>query len=161
RPLPPDRSEVGSGTVRLQAVLLEAARRIELLPGVPARRAEEGSDDPDRSRQARRAQGRHQRAVQGKRGESRRRKIHGRARGLEMRGRAGGSVFAPFRGRRVVARMGADSPVGSVNFALLRHDMALGRSKVQFYSLYMHLADELKVTDKQADWIAKPDGGWK
>ena len=44
---------------------------------------------------------------------------------------------------------------------LLKHDMTLGASKVQFYSLYMHLADELKATDKQPEWMTKPDGSWK
>ncbi len=81
--------------------------------------------------------------------------------GVHLTAKAGAPVFAPFPGRLVVARMGAESPVGSVNFALLRHDMTLGKSKVQFFSLYMHLKDELKSTDKQPEWLTKPDGGWK
>jgi hypothetical protein len=40
--------------------------------------------------------------------------------------------------------MGSNGAIGSNNFVLLRHEMALGPAKVQFYSLYMHLADELK-----------------
>ncbi len=81
--------------------------------------------------------------------------------GVHIAAKVGAPVFAPFPGRLVVARMGADSPIGSVNFVLLRHDMALGTSKVQFYSLYMHLADELKATEKQPAWITKTDGSWK
>ncbi len=67
-------------------------------------------------------------------------------------------VFAPFPGRLVAARMGKSSAVGSANFALLRHDMSLGKSKVQFYSLFMHLADEL-LEAKPVDWMTKQ--GWK
>ena len=68
-------------------------------------------------------------------------------------------IFAPFPGRIMAARMGGDSPVGSTNFVLLKHDMTLGASKVQFYSLYMHLADALK-SDKKPEWMTKPDGTW-
>lgn len=81
--------------------------------------------------------------------------------GVHLTTQPGAKVFAPFPGRLVVARMGADSPIGSVNFVLLRHDMALGTSKVQFYSLYMHLANELGSTDSPPEWITKADGGWK
>ena len=63
-------------------------------------------------------------------------------------------VFAPFPGRLVAARMGKTSGIGSVNFVLLRHDMSLAQTRVQFYSLYMHLADEL-ATDKPMPWIQK------
>ena len=80
--------------------------------------------------------------------------------GVHVAGKTDQPVFAPFPGRLIAARMGANSPVGSVNFALLRHDMSLGASKVQFYSLYMHLADELAPSDgKPVDWITKD--GWK
>jgi hypothetical protein len=78
--------------------------------------------------------------------------------GIHVVGKADGGVFSPYPGRLVAARMGKDSPIGSVNFALLRHDMTLGSTKVQFYSLYMHLANELK-RDKPVDWITKE--GWK
>ncbi len=76
--------------------------------------------------------------------------------GIHITAKKNGGVFAPFPGRLVAARMGASSPVGSTNFVLLRHEMSLGQSKVQFYSLYMHLADEL-VADKKADWLAKSE----
>ena len=71
--------------------------------------------------------------------------------GVHLAGKEGGGVFAPFPGRLVAARMGKQSAIGSNNFALIRHDMNLGASRVQFYSLYMHLADELKA-DKPVAW---------
>jgi len=76
--------------------------------------------------------------------------------GIHLAGKKNGSVFAPFPGRLVAARMGASSPVGSTNFVLLRHEMSLGQSKVQFYSLFMHLADELAGA-KPADWLSKSE----
>ncbi|MBL9020378.1 MAG: N-acetylmuramoyl-L-alanine amidase [Myxococcales bacterium] len=70
-------------------------------------------------------------------------------------------VFAPFPGRIMAARMGGDSPIGSTNFVLIRHDMTLGTSKVQFYSLYMHIADGLKAgPEPKPEWMTKPDGTW-
>ncbi len=79
--------------------------------------------------------------------------------GIHLAAKDGAGVFAPFPGRLVAARMGKNSPIGSVNFVLLRHDMSLGEARCQFYSLYMHLADEL-ATDKPVDWLAKSDR-WK
>lgn len=79
--------------------------------------------------------------------------------GVHLTGKADQPVFAPFPGRLVAARMGPSSPVGSVNFVLLRHDMSLGTSRVQFYSLFMHLADE-KSASKPAEWTIKSEG-WK
>lgn len=83
--------------------------------------------------------------------------------GVHLVAKAGEKVFAPFPGRLVAARMGPDSPIGSTNFVLLRHDMTLGDSKVQFFSLYMHLQNELKVADPKLlpEWMTKVDGGWK
>lgn len=77
--------------------------------------------------------------------------------GVHLTGKKGGPVYAPFPGRLVAARMGASSSIGSNNFVLLRHEMSLGASKAQFYSLYMHLADELKA-DKPVEWMTKE--GW-
>ncbi len=79
--------------------------------------------------------------------------------GVHLAGKADAPVFAPFAGRIVAARMGAESPVGSVNFVLLRHQMSLGARKVEFFSLYMHLADELKAA-KPAEWMTKSEA-WK
>jgi N-acetylmuramoyl-L-alanine amidase len=79
--------------------------------------------------------------------------------GVHLAAKEGAGVFAPFPGRLVAARMGKQSAIGSNNFALIRHDMSLGPTHVQFYSLYMHLADELK-TDTPVQWAAKSDA-WK
>jgi N-acetylmuramoyl-L-alanine amidase len=67
-------------------------------------------------------------------------------------------VFAPLPGRLVCARMGKSCGVGSVNFVLLQHDLALGEARVSFFSLYMHLADEL-LEDRPVEWMTKP--AWK
>jgi len=80
--------------------------------------------------------------------------------GVHLAGKRGAPVFAPFPGRLVAARMGSSSLTGSNNFVLLRHEMSLGASKVQFYSLYMHLEDELTAT-RPVEWMTKEDGGWK
>lgn len=74
--------------------------------------------------------------------------------GIHVIGRPGAGVFAPYPGRLVAARMGRNSPIGSFNFVLLRHDLTLGDKKLQFYSLYMHLADELQ-RDSPVDWMTK------
>ena len=79
--------------------------------------------------------------------------------GVHLTGKKDDPVFAPFPGRLVAARMGPSSPIGSTNFVLLRHDMSLGKSRVQFYSLYMHIADEMKA-DKPVEWMQKSDA-WK
>lgn len=78
--------------------------------------------------------------------------------GVHVVGKREGQVFSPFPGRIVAARMGKSSPVGSMNFVLMRHDMALATNKVQFYSLYMHLADEMSAA-KPPEWMTK--AGWK
>ncbi|HET9621909.1 MAG TPA: N-acetylmuramoyl-L-alanine amidase [Kofleriaceae bacterium] len=78
--------------------------------------------------------------------------------GIHIIGKAGGGVFAPYPGRLVAARMGKDSAIGSFNFVLLRHDMTLGPTKIQFYSLYMHLANEREHA-APVEWTTKD--GWK
>jgi hypothetical protein len=78
--------------------------------------------------------------------------------GVHLTAKDRAPVYAPFPGRMVAARMGKSTTIGSVNFVLLRHDMSLGRSRVQFYSLYMHLADETG-SDKPVEWMTKE--GWK
>ncbi|MEJ7600302.1 MAG: N-acetylmuramoyl-L-alanine amidase [Kofleriaceae bacterium] len=77
--------------------------------------------------------------------------------GVHLTGKVGHRVFSPFPGRIVAARMGASSSIGSNNFVLIRHGMALGDRKLEFFSLYMHLADE--DTQKPLEWMTKD--GWK
>ncbi len=79
--------------------------------------------------------------------------------GVHLSAKADAPVFAPFPGRLIAARMGASSAVGSVNFALMRHDMTLASSRVQFYSLFMHLADE-QAASPPAEWTTKSEA-WK
>jgi hypothetical protein len=71
----------------------------------------------------------------------------------------GSPLYAQFPGRLVAARMGAKSAVGSVNFALLRHDMTLGDRTVRFFALYMHLLDELAEGKPAPAWIESKS--WK
>jgi len=73
--------------------------------------------------------------------------------GIHIPGQKGALVFAPFAGRVVAARMGKESAVGSVNFVLLRHDMSIGPTSGRFYSLYMHLHDELKEATPLPSWM--------
>ena len=79
--------------------------------------------------------------------------------GVHLAAKQDAQVFAPFPGRLVAARMGKQSAIGSNNFVLLRHDMSLGASHVQFYSLYMHLGDEL-IAEKPVAWTQKSEA-WK
>lgn len=84
--------------------------------------------------------------------------------GVHLAKQPGDPVFAPFPGRLVAARMGAESSIGSVDFLLMRHQMSLDKElKVEFWSLYMHLADETKQK-KPADWVvvdSKDKTSWK
>jgi N-acetyl-anhydromuramyl-L-alanine amidase AmpD len=75
--------------------------------------------------------------------------------GVHLPGAFEQPVFAPFPGRLLVARMGPDTPVGSANFVLLRHDMSVGASSIRFYSLYFHLANELDdgKGENRPEWL--------
>ena len=73
-------------------------------------------------------------------GEHESRLWHG---GVHLPGKQLQPLYAPFPGRLLAVRMGPPTPVGSVNFVLLRHDMTVGTGSIRFFSLYMHLADEL------------------
>jgi len=78
--------------------------------------------------------------------------------GIHVVGKPDGGVFSPYPGRLVAARMGQNAAIGSFNFVLVRHELSLGKTKLGLYSLYMHLADELK-RDKPVEWMTKD--GWK
>ena len=81
--------------------------------------------------------------------------------GVHLPAAIGTPVFAPFAGRVVAARMGPQTPVGSANFVLLRHDMSIGPTAVRFFSLYFHLADERGKEDADGAprWLRA--GEWK
>lgn len=76
--------------------------------------------------------------------------------GVHLPGKFEQPVFAPFPGRLVAARMGPDTPVGSANFVLLRHDMSVGSSSIRFYSLFFHIANELDdgTGESRPEWLA-------
>lgn len=80
--------------------------------------------------------------------------------GVHLAGSEGAPVFAPFPGRLVAARFGPPTSIGSANFVLLRHDMTLGKSPAQFYTLMMHLQDSsTAAAADQPPWMANVD--WK
>lgn len=82
--------------------------------------------------------------------------------GIHIVGAAGAPLFAQFPGRLVAARMGAKTAVGSVNFALIRHDMAIGDKTLRFFALYMHLQDELPEATAIVPWMgSKGVAEWK
>jgi N-acetyl-anhydromuramyl-L-alanine amidase AmpD len=70
-------------------------------------------------------------------------------------------IWSPFPGHIVAARMGRSSPFGSVNFVLIRHDIAVGQVSMRFFALYMHLFDESSEKDpaQQPPWMKKDS--WK
>ncbi len=73
-------------------------------------------------------------------------KDHGEMRlwhlGVHLNAEKATNVVAPFQGRVLAARMAPDEQVGSVNFVLMKHDIAVGPRVLHFYSLYFHLLKE-------------------
>ncbi len=51
--------------------------------------------------------------------------------GVHLAAELGAPVYAPLGGRVVAARMGASSPIGPVNFVLLRHELLVGAARAQ------------------------------
>jgi hypothetical protein len=74
--------------------------------------------------------------------------------GVHLVSGLGDPLYAQFPGRLVAARMGKSSAIGSVNFALLRHDLTLGDETLRFYALYMHLFDELNEATSPVPWMS-------
>jgi murein DD-endopeptidase MepM/ murein hydrolase activator NlpD len=76
--------------------------------------------------------------------------------GIHIPLQTGQQVYAAFPGRVLAARMGSESATGSNNFVLIRHDLSLGERAVRFWSLHMHLQDELTSGAKdKPPWLAK------
>ncbi|MCE9571570.1 MAG: N-acetylmuramoyl-L-alanine amidase [Deltaproteobacteria bacterium] len=76
--------------------------------------------------------------------------------GIHLHGAEREPAFACFAGRLVAARIGATSPNGQVDFALVRHDMSVGTTAMRFFALYMHLADETRTTDAgRPPWLGR------
>jgi N-acetyl-anhydromuramyl-L-alanine amidase AmpD len=68
--------------------------------------------------------------------------------GVHLSASKGDPVYAPFAGRVMAVRQGGTSGVGSTNFVLMRHDMAVGPRTIRFFTLYFHLADEKGTTPR-------------
>src|SRR5207244_6344491 len=62
--------------------------------------------------------------------------------GVHLRAERGTPLYAPFAGKVVAARMTDDCPIGSRNFVLLRHQVAVGAVSVPFWTLLFHLDGE-------------------
>ncbi|HTJ44490.1 MAG TPA: N-acetylmuramoyl-L-alanine amidase [Kofleriaceae bacterium] len=81
--------------------------------------------------------------------------------GVHIKGSEKDTIWSPFAGRLIAARMGKSSPFGSTNFVLVRHDMTVGDVTMRFFALYMHVFDETKETDpnQSPPWMKKE--GWQ
>jgi N-acetylmuramoyl-L-alanine amidase len=75
--------------------------------------------------------------------------------GVHLAGADKDPIYAPFPGRIVAARFGSQTSIGSADFVLLRHDMSVGQSSIRFFSLFMHLNDELKEAQPGPPWMTK------
>lgn len=76
--------------------------------------------------------------------------------GLHLQATLGSPVRAAQRGRVVAAKLAAPCAVGSCNFVLLRHEVALGRQSWTFFSLYYHLAwdvDDADAAAREIPWL--------
>lgn len=73
--------------------------------------------------------------------------------GVHLAKNKGEPVSSPFPGLIVAARMGPPGPLGSTNFALVRHDMSVGPESIRFYALYYHLDDERG--DGAPEWMTE------
>ncbi|HVV88518.1 MAG TPA: N-acetylmuramoyl-L-alanine amidase [Kofleriaceae bacterium] len=74
--------------------------------------------------------------------------------GVHLPGTENDPVYAAFAGRVVAARTETQTPIGSGNFVLTRHDLNMGSKNLRFWMLSMHLADE-KPGDKNAPaWMS-------
>jgi hypothetical protein len=62
--------------------------------------------------------------------------------GVHIRTQKGTPVFAPFAGTVVAARMTDDSPVGSRNFCLMKHNLTVKAQQISFWTLFFHLDEE-------------------
>jgi N-acetyl-anhydromuramyl-L-alanine amidase AmpD len=72
--------------------------------------------------------------------------------GVHLRGIAGEPVYAPVRGRLLAARLG-DSEGSSTSLLLLRHDLEVGGSHVNFFSLLAHLGPQTVGSSSPIPWI--------
>ena len=68
----------------------------------------------------------------------------------------GQPVFAPIAGKVIMARNGqvVNPAVGSTSFVLLSHSQKVGEVQLNFYSLYMHLAQESRTASDRPKFMA-------
>lgn len=77
--------------------------------------------------------------------------------GAHIRADKGTPVYAPFGGKLVAARMTDDCTVGSRNFVLLKHELAVGSANLKFWSLFFHLDEEQRGPGAPS-WYAREGG---
>lgn len=73
--------------------------------------------------------------------------------GVHIQGKYKSKIYAPFPGRIVAARQGADTSSGSVNFVLMRHKLNVGKQSIEFFSLYYHLFYEKEEDEGMPEWM--------
>jgi N-acetylmuramoyl-L-alanine amidase len=74
--------------------------------------------------------------------------------GIHVRADKGTPIYAPFGGKLVAARMTGDCPIGSRNFVLLKHELAVGTASIKFWTLFFHLEEEAAGPSAPA-WLAR------
>jgi N-acetylmuramoyl-L-alanine amidase len=80
--------------------------------------------------------------------------------GVHMHAAEGSPVVAPLQGYVVAARMGDYlDTIGSTNFVLIRHDIKVAGSALEFYSLYYHLFHETDDKQKAPKWMSSEGYG--
>jgi hypothetical protein len=72
--------------------------------------------------------------------------------GVHIRADKGTKVYAPFAGKIVAARMAEDATIGSRNFVLIKHEMAVGSAVIKFWTLLFHL-DKETVSAEAPAWF--------
>jgi len=72
--------------------------------------------------------------------------------GVHVKLDKGTPVYSPFNGKIVAARMTDDCAVGSRNFVLIKHEMAVGTASLKFWTLLFHLDEETAGANAPAWW---------
>ncbi len=81
--------------------------------------------------------------------------------GIHLHVQRGANVVAPIAGKIIMARNGQTVlGVGSPNFVLIQHSEKVGAEQLNFYSLYLHLAEEKLdgKKDERLKWMMSD--GW-
>ena len=77
--------------------------------------------------------------------------------GVHLNTDAGSPVFSPADGKVLVARnTTTENPLGSPNFALIRHELPVGKDQTkEVFSLLMHLGSERINAESAVPWIRR------